>query len=330
MVFLSGFLALMVFLSGCGCSKTQLCGDGICDQNEINNPRLCPRDCETVKGQQKRKEQAAGPDYYFIAIHNEPYHDQELDLAENYAILKEMIKKADEYNIKLTLMFSPQWADLIQLDDLEAWKDRGHEIAAHHHSIYHGSWDGYTNYSREKMEELRKKNRVNIITRKKVPVPETYLGTLDDFMEKLKKINPEMNSGCVNEEGDKNAMPDGIIYGTCSGYANFGTPGTRIAGDAEAQKGKNDFVTAGTVKGITRKWLAHYQIFKDEKAGETMFSSMDSGAYGVVAHSSRGDADEYYEFLEFLHKKDPGGGGSKTVSEIIEGELLPEEQMGAL
>lgn len=120
--------------------------------------------------------------YYFIAIHNEPIHgspNQQEAIAQSYQILKEMVKKADEYNIKLTLMFTPQWADYIsesseRMAELELWKKQGHEIAAHHHGLYHGNWDGYTDYTKEEAETQRMKQG-------KAP-PEEYLGTFNDYI----------------------------------------------------------------------------------------------------------------------------------------------------
>ncbi|MFZ2603265.1 MAG: hypothetical protein WAX79_04600, partial [Candidatus Omnitrophota bacterium] len=71
-----------------------------------------------------------------------------------------MVKKANGYNIKLTLMFTAQCADYIserpeRTTEFEKWKKHGHEIAAHHHSIYHANWDGYTNYTKEEAEAQR-------------------------------------------------------------------------------------------------------------------------------------------------------------------------------
>ena len=56
-----------------------------------------------------------------------------------------------------------------------------------------------------------------------------------------------------------------------------------------------------------------------------VFNSMNSGVYGAVTHSIQTQAEPYYAFLEFLHFKDPSGERSRTVSEIIEQGLLPEE-----
>ena len=253
--------------------------------------------------------------FYFIAIHNEP-----TNVESAYFILKEMIEKADEYHIKLTLMFTAQWADYIsespqRMADLEEWKRRGHEIAAHHHGIYHGAWDGYTFLSEEEAVAIRAEQGKH----------EAYLGTLIDYVNRLKNINFNIESGCLNEESDKRELPDEIICATCSGFANHGEPGRR-EGDTIPEKGKNEYITVGTCNNIQRKWLAHYQIYQNITAAENIFNSMDHGqVFGGVVHSNIQNAESYYLFLEFLHSKDPQGIKSKTVSKIIEQELIPEK-----
>ena len=301
------------------CKAYQLvCGDGICDANEKNDSDLCPKDCQ----------QTDNLPYYFMAIHNEPHHgesDQQQLIKDEYLRLERMIEKADEYNIKLTLMFSSVWAEYIsssseRMDELNAWKNNGHEIAIHHHSIYHTNWDGYTDYTPEEARQERLKLTKN---------PENYLGTLDDLMKIIQKINPNVKSGCVNEEKDKNAMPDEIIYSTCSRIANHGEPGTNMGDSYGPEKGKNEFIVIGTVKNISRKWLSHYNIavLEREEKAEPVFDSLEGGLYGVVTHSLVYNDEPFYNFLELAHSKDPQGQKSKTVSEIIEERLLPEEKI---
>lgn len=269
--------------------------------------------------------------YYFIAIHNEPLPDlRRTDmptLEESYMTLKRIIAKADEYNIKLTLMFTAQWADYIALSserqaDLVSWKKAGHEIAAHHHAASHALWDGYTDFSEAKVREIRLSMGRN----------ESYRGTMTDFMNTLKSINPVINSGCVNNEaGDAKE----IIYGTCSGYANFGTVGTK-GSDPNPEKGVNEYILTITANGITRKYLSHSQVTNEKREieAEQIFNSMNPGAYGAVAHSiehnaATGDLEEaqtIIDFMSFIHEKDPSGANSRTVSEVIEQKLLPEKQ----
>jgi hypothetical protein len=212
--------------------------------------------------------------HYFLAIHNEPFHDtlmQQEKLESSYELLGQMIEQASKYHIKLTLMFTAQWAEFIASDpekmaELASWQQNGHEIAAHHHSIYHGGWDGYTNYT----EEIAINERLL-----HAKIPEEYLGTLTDYMNILKKINPDIHSGCVNDETDKHALPDAIIYDTCSGFANSGSPGNPL-GDADPYKGLNEFISVGSYKGIERKWLTHFQTtsLEQQLAAQEVFNSI--------------------------------------------------------
>jgi len=266
--------------------------------------------------------QAQGP-LYFLAIHNEPFHRDggEEKMRESYAILKRMVERADSCHIRLTLMFSPQWVDFLlaqpdRKEQLRKWKAEGHEIAAHHHSIYHGNWDGYTDYTKE--EALRERER-------NVRMPEKYLGTLKDYIEKLKLINPGIKSGCLNDEYDKNCLPDAIIFDTGSGFANHGTPGTR-EGDGRPEKGRNDFITKGNVRGIERKWLCHFQTTTvgRQYQARSVFLSMKSGAYGSVNHSSPREEEAFNAWIDFLHSNDREGKRCRTLTEIMNAGALVE------
>ncbi|MBI5871808.1 hypothetical protein HZB88_01860 [archaeon] len=321
MLLLFGIIAILL-ISGCIQEQEGKCGDGICDELE-KEKGVCPEDC--ISGVEKPEAETTGIPYYFIAVHNEPSHSLPISgeaIEKAYPTLEQIVDKANKYNIKLTLMLSAQWADYIsespeRLAKIKEWQSQGHEIAAHHHGVRHNNWDGYTDYSEEEAVSFRLKY---------VEEPEEYIGALDDYIQKLKKINPEIKSGCVDDEEDKNEMPNEIIYDTCSGFANFGEIGERL-NDIPAEKGKNEFIMVGNWKGIQRKWLAHYQLYHDVNAGEEIFSSMSSGVYGVVVHSNPDQAEKLYEYLEFLHSKDPNAEKSRTLTEIIEQGLLPEKQL---
>lgn len=60
-------------------------------------------------------DEASNIPYYFVAIHNEPYHfpGGEERIEKAYGVLQRMIENANEHNVKLTLMFTAQWADYI-------------------------------------------------------------------------------------------------------------------------------------------------------------------------------------------------------------------------
>ena len=260
--------------------------------------------------------------YYFIAIHNEPRIE---DLEINYQALEELVAKANKYNMKLTLMFTPQWADFIvnnsgRAADLKQWEKQDYEIAAHHHCIRHrGVWDGYTCLPKEEALQIRRRIGRN----------ETYLGDMKDYISELKKLNPDIHSGCLNDEGDKNILPDEIIYDTCSGYVNFGEPWSIRMLPRNAELGRNEFVSVGIVKGVERRWLNHSLIMDDEtlENAKQAYSSMRLGVYGVVTHSVKIQAEKMIKFMDFLHSRDPKGEKCKTLSEMIESKLLPEKQI---
>lgn len=301
------------------------CGDGICDPGEEIRHNFCLADCEN-----KTEEIKKDIPYYFIAIHNEPFHgteNQELLIGESYDVLKKMIEKADQYNIKLTLMFSVPWAEYVsqsneRIKDLESWKKSGHEIAAHHHGLGHGNWDGYTDSSQKEAILKRQKMAKN---------PEPYLGNLNEYVNKLKTINSDIKSGCVNDEDDKKELPDQIIYDTCSGFANYGEVGTREGDNVAGTKGVNEYISVGVWNGITRKWLTHFQANSKEREpkAENVFGAMKADVYGVVFHSIDKEKQYYDMYLEFLHSQDSRGEKSKTVGQIIEQKLLPEKTLSS-
>ena len=281
--------------------------------------------CGWANGQEAGAQTPHEVPYYFIAIHNEPCHfpGGKRALEISYRTLAEMVEKADRFHIKLTLMFAPQWADFIaedpeRMDLLAKWKKQGHEIAGHHHSIYHGNWDGYTNYPAKHAVDVRARHTAR---------PEPYLGTLADFMGKLRKIEPTLQCGCMNDEFDKLELPDGIIFDTCSGFANFGPVGRPLEDGIDQEKGRNEYVSVGQFGSVKRRWLAHYQITTHERqqAAQGVFRAMSNGVYGVVTHSIQSQAVPYYEFLDFLHTEDPAGQRSRTVSAVIRANLVPEK-----
>ncbi len=283
------------------------------------------------------EDQTKEPDIamYFIVIHNEPLPDpafSELTLEKSYETLVEIVSQADQYNQKLTLMFTAQWVDGVfsnssRKAQLETWKANGHEIAAHHHEITHSLWDGYTNTSREKALSTRTTIRSDGFI-------ETYLGTMRDYINKLKTLNPDIQSGCLNGDTDPNVLVDEIIYSTCTDFGNSGTSGQRVR-DRDPKKGINEFVGVGTINGIERRYLSHAQVSNSDlrAQAEEIYESLDADvAYGVVAHSieenlGTGDLEEaqnLMEFMKFLHEKDPNGLRSRTVSGLIQSNALPE------
>lgn len=303
---------------------------------------LCCIAVSLVSCAKKSKDTVAGIPYYFYAIHNEPWNldSNREKLDSHYPTLRQMVAKADEYNIKLTLMFAAPWVDYFResperMAEFEAWKKAGHEIAIHRHSIYHGNrwpgrfvgdWDGYSELPQA--EAIAHRGRLLVKVGRQ---PEPYHGTLSDFIDRIKVINPDIKSGCANDEGNRNALPDEIIYDTCSGFANFGEVGRRSL-DEPSQMGMNEYITVGNYNGIERKWLAHYFMSPSPsvqavKSARETFASMSSGVYGTVNHGEAAELEVFSAYLDFLHRVDPEGKMSKTLTEIIEEELIPEKRI---
>lgn len=264
--------------------------------------------------------------YYFIAVHCEPYYtdiDAESKLAESFKILGEMVKAADRYDIKLTLMFSPQYCDYILADSscvalVGLWKSNGHEIAYHHHCEMHGGWDGYSDAGAAEAQATR-------ASLGHVP-PEPYLGSLSDMMIHIYALDSGVRAGCSSGENFKEALPDDILIDTSSGFANWGPVGTRM-GDADANKSRNDYMLVGDVNDITRTFLAHGHIIKESQrlAVQNVFMSMDSGVSGAVTHAARKQDLQFYQYLNFLHSQDPAASKSVTITEVVDNHLIPEQ-----
>lgn len=265
----------------------------------------------------------SGIPYYFLAIHNEPSHGNML--VSQYKILQRYINAANKYNIKLTLMFTAPWIEYIlssqeRTREVKRWQEQGHEISSHHHEYYHSSFDGYSRYSEADVKAKRDGAGANQMR---------YLGTIEDYSRIILSFDPGIKSGCSNEEHDKSTMPDFVVYSTCSGFSNNGSPQRQLH-DVTREKAINDYILVGQVNGIERKWLSHFMFFKDLKVSKETFRSMnDRQVFGGVVHSTNhSDQDKAaIQFIEFLGQLDPSGEKSKTVSEVIEEGLLPEKKV---
>jgi hypothetical protein len=268
--------------------------------------------------------------YYYICIHNEPYNvpNGEKRIARDYDVLCQLINIAHQRDIKLTMMFTAQWADYISADSLRLarlnqWVERGHEIAAHHHNVYHINWDGYTDYPAEGIKTMRQSIQ---------PRKERFLGNLNTYVDRLLKINSALKTGCMNAELDKSEMPDKIVYDTSLGAANFGE-GTKLLSDlGNPEKGINEFISVASYRGIERKWVTHFQINNNRDSGQAMRTMlrMQAGTYGVVMHSFKRQLSSFAAFIEFLYGIDPSASHSRTISEVIEQRLIPEKPVDLL
>lgn len=323
------YYALIIFSFLISCGSNQ---NGKKSSEKKNNDKTStnPESDETNESVQTKK--VENLPYYFIAIHMEPEENLAI-LDSMYTALKTLVTEAEQYNMKLTIMFGHTWADYLtdqskpeRQEQLEKWKLK-HEVSSHHHSIYHPyQWDGYSHLNESDALIERAKSKTT-------QTPEIYKGSMQDYMAKIKKIDPNIKSGCLNEERSKAYIPKEIIYLTCSGYQNFGEAGTYAPSDINVKKGINEFISVSQVDGINRKWLAHASNISQGELEETkaQFSAIQSGVYGVVTHGfkdeNRDEITPLINFMKYINEKDPQGFNSKTVSEVIQNNLIPEQKI---
>lgn len=253
---------------------------------------------------------AAGPGpYYFIAVQNGAFNFKggPGQLEESYKALKGMVKLADQQNVKLTLMFSAQYALYIATDaaraaELETWRKSGHELAAYHQGPGTRAWDGYSDLSPEALGRLRKEDRAG----KTAP-------THREYAEALAKLDPYMKSGCMADLADRDFVAAAPPYEVCS-----------LQPAQKEKAGVNDYVS---LSARDKKQLSTFH--PADKAGieaaRNAFSSMETGAYGAAFKSSPSEFGAFYAWLEFLRRRDPQGLRSRTVSSIVDLKLLPEK-----
>jgi hypothetical protein len=227
-------------------------------------------------------------------------------LEESYKALKGMIKLAEQQNVKLTLLFTPQYALYITTDparssELESWKKSGHEIGAYHQGPETRAWDGYTDLGPEALGRLRKEDRAG----KAAP-------NHRDYAQALAKLDPFIKSGCMIDRADKEFLAAAPPYEVCYGLG--------------AQKtGANDHVQLSGGKDKKRLNTFHAADKAAVEAAENAFSAMELGAYGAVFKSSPSEFGAFYAWLEFLRRRDPQGLRSRTVANIVDLKLLPEK-----
>jgi len=121
--------------------------------------------------------------------------------------LEKFMALADRYGHKITLQFSPQWADYVYqnglLETIQAWEANGHEIALHHHGPTHDFFDGYTNDSASVREEGYFSGQV-------------YVGDMAALMSFMAPLSSNIRSAGMSDEDTD--WPEGVwFYATDSG-----------------------------------------------------------------------------------------------------------------
>ncbi len=259
----------------------------------------------------------AGP-YYFITVRSGAQ-----DTEQSHKVLREMVKLADTQHVRLTLLFSAQYAVYVSSDaartiELETWKGTGHEAGAYHQGPGTLDWDGYSDLSGEELTRVRKGTEVS------GPVPNHL-----EYFEALRPLNPGITAGCMMDRADKKFLAAAPAYETCLTPANSLKA---AAGRADAgSDGINDFLAAAPGRGEGKKRLSCSRPF--DRAGmdaaKKAFSGMAAGVYGAAFNSSPSEFGAFFAWLKFLKSRDPQGLFSRTVSGIVDQKLLPDTRARA-
>ena len=138
----------------------------------------------------------------FFAVHCDPPN------SIYWSSLVDIVDSANAYNVPLTIMMTPPWADSVfsnpsKASQLALWQLQGHEVAYHHHGITAmnaSSWDGYTNATDGEIlaEGLN---------------PADKIGDMNDYMAFMLPLagNQPVTSAGIGTESE---WPEGLIYRT--------------------------------------------------------------------------------------------------------------------
>jgi hypothetical protein len=252
--------------------------------------------------------------YYFIAVQNGAYNFKggEEQMAESYKALQAMVKLAGEQNVRLTLLFSAQYAVYIASDparmaELQAWKEAGHEVGAYHQGPDTRAWDGYTDLRGPELARVRKDGASG------APV-----GGHAEYLAALARLEPAIKTSCTADKYDAAFRAAAPPYEICRGGREGRGPG---AG------GINEFI-AVSASDTAKKGLSSFHPADRagiEAAGK-IFSAMPSGVYGTVFKSSPSEFGAFYAWLAYLRRADPLAGRSRTVTTTVNGDLLKEKE----
>jgi len=294
LVVMGGILAY-IFLKP---DKQSKCGDGICQLGERSS---CPEDC----GEEPSELDIP---YSFMVVHIKrgPEGDYSGEFNNN---LKPLVETADLYNVKLTLQFSPQWVHYILKNEdkeniVHSWQEDGHEISIIHPGPSHLSWDGYSNMPPEQAINI------SYIRGTSPDDIHEFLGTMDDFLDMANQLaeTEEIKSGTITDKW--NDVPN-IPYITSGG-------GSRNRKAVKQTWNGNVVYTLG----ISGLWTS--RMLDDAKNDYETLTKDE--IFGVVTHHHNFvgvGKDAIEDWFEYLSGKDSEGEKRKTVTEIMEEYVLP-------
>ncbi|MDD2805551.1 MAG: hypothetical protein PHV33_08355 [Elusimicrobiales bacterium] len=260
--------------------------------------------------------QAAGPaTYYFIAVQNGAYNFKggRPALEESYKALQGMVKLAGERGVRLTLLFSAQYADFVSADparfaELAGWQREGHEVGAYHQGPETTAWDGYSDLGAEELKLARGGAAAS--------------GGHKEYFAALARLEPGLKTGCMVGGSDKKFLAAAPPYEICLRAGPEPGPG--------AAAGVNESVFVPLAGGPRRRLSSFHPADKAGiEAAQQAFGGMGLGVYGASFRSTPAEFGAFYAWLNFLGKQDPQGLRSRTVAAAVSGGLLEEKKTAA-
>ncbi len=297
-------LLLLIFLGACEKEKPD------CDfNNDGEVSRVEQKKCDQKNAEVPIKQENGGtplktayPTTAFISVHMEPGNKEIPNWPETYwPDLINLIALADDYNVKLTLAFNPQWGTYILADNqrlalLRSWEENGHEIALHHHGPHHANWNGYTNQE-EYMDD------------------KDYIGTVEDMMNIVNQLPASgqiLTAGIgaiIDQEKD---WPNGVLYDTNGGPGGISdllsTPAEKSHNGKDVIELLNAAYMIGTQLTIPQVSISQMlEAFETAKEGEIV---------GIAFHEYNyaEQPNKFEELFQFFQEQNIE---VKTVQEIM-------------
>ncbi|VVB98132.1 Uncharacterised protein [uncultured archaeon] len=247
---------------------------------------------------------------YFIEVHMEPAYAN----STMFDALTRLVGLADSRGIRLTLLFTPQWAEMISADAnksalLAKWNSEGHEIGAHHHGALSGcgGWDGYTDLDPNGDEF---KSLMNSVPCPSFEIKRQYIGNMSSYMAVMSKIGNIHTMTTNTADFD---WPEGVLYSGGGQYLEeaLSLP-TKVAYNGHTVYKLSSAPLLGARPAMmpaTQKLITLQDL-------EAKYVSSKPGAFGVVmhVHDYADNPDQYAQLFDFLRSQK--NGTSKTISQM--------------
>jgi len=268
------------------------------------------------------KEQIKNP-YYLLGVYNIPYHgDREKDhkIKQDKKYLQEIIERAKEYEIKLTLMFPPQWLKHLSEQNIVNWQEAGHELGIVHFGVLHKNWDGYSDVSIKQVQNKREEQGLE---------NREYKGNINDLFLQYKDWKENFKTICFLDDLQVKNIPEYVEYSLCSDFVNFGEVGQKSKSFAFPTRGINEFVNYQKKENKAKYQLSTYHIgnLKQKQRAQDVFYKMRKGVFVSAGYSLYSSKNSFLKWLDFLYQRDRETEKNITAPQIIHKEILPTKEI---